>query len=79
MPRHSLGIDHLVIAAKTLEQGIDYLLEKLSVENPAGGEHLTMGTHNLIMSLGNGHYLEVIAIAPHLENPKWPRWFCLDD
>jgi len=75
----STQLDHLVIAAETLEQGVDYVRSELSVEIPKGGFHKTMGTYNHLMQLGDGSYLEVIAIDPDAILPDQPRWFGLDD
>jgi hypothetical protein len=72
-------LDHLVIAAETLQQGVDYIRSALAVEIPAGGVHKTMGTHNHLMQLGNDAYIEVIAINPQATAPHHPRWFNLDD
>lgn len=74
----STNLDHLVIAAATLEQGVDYVRSELGVEIPKGGVHKTMGTHNHLMQLGNNSYLEVIAIDPDGVIPERPRWFNLD-
>ena len=71
-------LDHIVIAADNLQQGIDYLRQTLGVEIPQGGKHQSMATHNLVMPLGNDAYLEVIAIDPAGEVPRHPRWFALD-
>jgi hypothetical protein len=72
-------LDHLVIAAETLLQGVDYIRSTLAVEIPKGGVHKTMGTHNHLMQLGNDTYIEVIAINPEAAAPRQPRWFNLDD
>ena len=72
-------LDHLVIAAETLAQGVEYVRSTLGVEIPKGGVHKTMGTHNHLMQLGNSAYLEVIAIDPQGLTPEQPRWFNLDD
>jgi len=72
-------LDHIVVAAHSLEQGVEYLRETLGVELPKGGFHQTMGTHNHLMQLGNQVYLELIAINPSARVPKHPRWFGLDD
>lgn len=71
-------LDHIVIAARDLQQGADWLRDVLGVEIPAGGKHRNMATHNLVMQLGNDAYLEVIAIDPDGEPPRHPRWFALD-
>jgi len=72
-------LDHLVIGAETLHQGVDYIRSVLDVELPKGGLHKTMGTHNHLMQLGNDSYIEVIAINPEAVAPRQPRWFNLDD
>ncbi|MEH6471929.1 MAG: VOC family protein [Halopseudomonas sp.] len=72
-------IDHLVIAAETLSQGIAYVKQCLGVVIPYGGEHPKMGTHNHLMQLGDDTFLEVIAINPEMTAPETPRWFGLDD
>ncbi len=72
------NLDHIVIAATSLKQGVDYVRSTLGVEIPQGGVHQTMGTHNHVMQLGNDAYLEVIAINPDVTAPSHPRWFGLD-
>ena len=37
-----------------------------------------MGTHNLVLKLGDSLYLEVIARNPKAPQPGRPRWFGLD-
>jgi hypothetical protein len=72
------NLDHIVIAARDLQQGAAYIRETLGVDIPAGGQHHNMATHNLVMQLGNDAYLEVIAIDPNGSTPRHPRWFALD-
>jgi len=76
-------LDHLVIGAPTLEEGVAYVQEQFGVDIPKGGEHLSMATHNHLMQLGNNTFVELIAPAPALEaNPErlvQPRWFGLDE
>ena len=72
-------IDHIVVGADTLEQGVTYLKNQLGVDIPAGGEHPKMGTHNCLMQLGDGVFFEIIAINPKMNPPDRPRWFGLDD
>jgi len=73
------NLDHIVIGAANLEQGVAYVQEKLGIDIPKGGEHPLMGTHNHVMQLGNDAFLEVIAINPAATAPQRPRWFGLDD
>lgn len=72
------AIDHLVVAAPTLEAGARYVRDMLGVEPEAGGAHARMGTHNRLLKLGETVYLEVIAIDPAAPPPPHARWFDLD-
>jgi hypothetical protein len=75
----SLALDHLVVASRTLEEGAAWLEARLGVAPVAGGRHASMGTHNRLLSLGPGAYLEIIAIDPQAPAPGRPRWFSLDE
>ena len=66
-------IDHLVIGAESLIQGVEYVKSCLGVEMPFGGVHVKMGTHNHLMRLGDGIFLEIIAINPEIDPPNRPR------
>jgi len=55
-------IDHIVLAVPNLEEGILWLEKKLGVRPAYGGQHLTEGTHNALLNLGNNCYLELLAI-----------------
>lgn len=72
-----LILDHLVLSANTLAEGVDTVETALGVSLDAGGEHPLMSTHNRLMGLGD-IYLEVIAINPDAPRPPHPRWFDLD-
>ncbi len=73
-----LTIDHLVIAAADLASGTDYVAGILGIAPQAGGAHPRMGTHNRVLGMAGGVYLEVIAIDPDAPGPARPRWFGLD-
>jgi Glyoxalase-like domain len=74
-----LELDHIVIAASSLEAGVSFAERALGVPMPAGGAHPLMGTHNHLLRLGETLFLEVIAPDPAAGPLQRPRWFALDD
>lgn len=72
-------LDHLVIVAATLDEGVAYCERMLGARMLKGGEHARIGTHNFLLGLGSGMYLEVIAINPAASAPEFPRWFGMDN
>ena len=68
----------MAVAARTLEEGRAVVEEALGVALQPGGQHAHFGTHNLLLGLEEGLYLEVIAIDPDAPKPGYPRWFDLD-
>lgn len=73
-----LRFDHLVIAARDLAEGMAWVEARLGEPMGPGGRHAVMGTHNRLLSLGPGRFLEVIAIDPEAPPPARARWFDLD-
>lgn len=72
-------LDHLAVAATDLASGTAWLEARLGVALAPGGAHPRMGTHNRVLRLGDGVYLELIAIDPDAPPPGRPRWFGLDE
>lgn len=70
-------IDHLVVGAATLEEGLAFARRHFGVDLGAGGRHPDMATHNALLRLGQV-YLEVIAVDGRAPRPSRPRWFELD-
>ena len=82
-PTPLLALDHLVVAARTLDEGVAWCEATLGIRPEAGGQHLFMGTHNRVFALASAAfpraYFEIIAIDPSLPPPGRARWFDLDD
>ncbi len=73
-----MEIDHLAITCASLDEGAAWAEERLGVPLEPGGQHAYFGTHNRLLSLGPGLYLEVIAPDPQAPAPGRPRWFAID-
>lgn len=76
-------VDHLVIAAASLEQGAAWCEATLGVPPGLGGAHSLMGTHNRLLRIATVDYprayLEIIAVQPGATPQRARRWFDLDD
>ena len=76
-------IDHLVVVADSLAQGIGWCERTLGVTPGTGGEHPLMGTHNRLLRIATvDHpqaYFEIIARNPSAPAPARTRWFDMDD
>jgi hypothetical protein len=76
-------IDHLVVVAQSLEQGVQWCEEKMGVTPGPGGEHERFGTHNRLFKIATPAtpfaYFEIIAINPAAKIPGCARWFDMDD
>jgi len=75
-------VDHLVVAARTLDEGVRWCEATLGVTPGPGGRHALMSTHNRLFSIASGGfpdaYFEIIAIDPEAPPPGRARWFGLD-
>ena len=79
-------LDHLVVIASTLDDGVRWCEATLGITPGPGGSHPLMGTHNRLLRIdGPGFeyaYLEIIAVDPMALPTRAPglkRWFDLDD
>ena len=79
-------LDHLVVMAANLDEGVRWCEATLGVTPGPGGSHPLMGTHNRLLRIdGPGFdraYLEIIAVDPSAAPTRAPglrRWFDLDD
>ena len=78
-----IELDHLVVGARSLTEGVAWCEATLGVTPAAGGRHALMGTHNRLLALSSPcfprSYLEIVAIDPEAPPPAQARWFDLDD
>ena len=79
----SVALDHLIVAAGTLEQGVAWCEATLGITPGPGGKHPLMGTHNRLFKIATvaypQAYFEIIAIDPEAQTPPHPRWFGLSE
>ncbi len=85
-PARGARIDHLVVAAASLAEGVAWCEATLGVTPGPGGAHALFGTHNRLLRLHSAlhtqAYLEIIAIDPAATPTRGAplrRWFDLDD
>lgn len=75
-------LDHLVVGARSLEEGAAWCEATFGIVPGAGGQHPLMGTHNRLLRLEGATfpraYLEIIAIDPQGAPLGRARWFGLD-
>ena len=74
-----LTLDHLAVSGENRDEARAHIEDALGLKMIRGGEHARFGTHNHLMGLGDGLYLEAISVDPNAATPDRPRWFDLDN
>jgi hypothetical protein len=80
------SLDHLVVVAHTLDQGVAWCEQTLGITPGPGGKHPLFGTHNRLFKIATPSferaYFEIIAIdhdARDEDRRLGKRWFDMDD
>ncbi len=71
-------LDHLVYAVPDLDLALDWFEAHTGLRPAIGGRHPHQGTHNAVINLGDGAYLEIVAADPQNTNVPPPRWMGID-
>lgn len=74
-----MQLDHIAISGESRDAAAGHVTAALGVALRPGGEHAHFGTHNHLLGLAEGLYLEAISIDPDAPKPGYPRWFGLDE
>ncbi|HET9408430.1 MAG TPA: VOC family protein [Candidatus Sulfotelmatobacter sp.] len=61
-------LDHVILGCKDLDAGIDFVEERTGIRAARGGVHPDRGTANALLSLGERHYLEIMAPDPNAKS-----------
>lgn len=79
----ALMLDHLVIVAASLDEGVAWCEATLGITPAPGGSHPAMGTHNRLFAISSEPfprtYGEILAIDAGAPPPSRARWFDVDD
>lgn len=70
-------IDHIVMSFLNLEKACTKFESLTGITPTIGGQHLTKGTHNALVNIGDQIYLELIAPDPKNEQIKSPTWMAV--
>lgn len=76
---HNLVLDHLAVSGTDRDAARAHVEDALGLTMQLGGAHERFGTHNHLLGLDGGLYLEAISIDPNAPTPDRPRWFDLDN
>ena len=71
-------LDHIVLGSFNLEEGTEYIENKLKTKLSDIGYHKDIGTHNRVIRISESVYIEMVAIDPEGKNLKNRKWFNLD-
>lgn len=69
----NVDVDHLVWAGPDLDRLVEHVAAQTGTTPVYGGRHEGRGTHNYLVGLGSGRYLELLGPDPGQPEPSRPR------
>ena len=73
-----MQFDHIAVSGTTLEGATAHAEAALGVSLQSGGQHAQFQTHNRLLGLEDGLYLEALAVMPDAPQRDQPRMFGID-
>lgn len=74
-----LQLDHLVLATPDLAATTAWFAAQTGVEPTPGGQHVGLGTRNMLVALSESAYLEIVGPDLDQDEPAGARPFGVDD
>ena len=69
-----MRVDHVIFGVADLDLAVERFAERYQLAAQAGGEHPQLGTRNCLVPVGDGQYVELMAVADPASSHPLPRF-----